>query len=219
VIWVQSLVNGRPIPGGCCERWALDARTHEILVRRQFGRVDTPGRPPYWQQNVYTRLRDLPARSVAFAVPEGRPQSQHSFPPEPGVATEKHTSSLRAASNALGKAPLWLGPRFRGHRLLRVDLGTEGMKAKTGKVLLPAPFVSFDYGVVTLQEFGSKRSWRYGQGPAPGRLFLFGDSQAEVSREQVLVVATTGDPDRVNFQFDSRSALALARALQPVPSG
>jgi hypothetical protein len=216
VIWVEALANGHPIPGGCCERWGVDAHTHSVLARRQYGRVDAPGRPRYWQQNVYTKLTDLPAKSVAFAVPEGGLQRQHDFPPNPGLAVEKHSSSLRAAGDTLGKAPFWLGPRFRGHRLLRIEVGTEGMEAKAGKVLVPASFVSFDYGIVKLQEFGSKRSFRYGQGPPSGRIFLFG-SQLEVNRDGILVVMTVGDP--ASFRVDRPSALSVARALLPVPGG
>src|SRR5207244_2131841 len=124
-------------------------------------------------EQIFTVLKDLPARSVRFAAPKGASALQHSFPPVPELVTRKHASSVSAVGNTLGTAPLWLGPSFRGHHLRRVEVGTEGFSAKPGVTLLPAKFVTFDYGVVKLQEFGSQRSFRFLQGPRPGQALVF----------------------------------------------
>jgi hypothetical protein len=210
VIWVESLANGRPVTVNGLERWGLDARTHEALVRREVAKVPRGGR--FQQDEAFTRLKDLPAKSVTFAVPDAVP-SDHAFPPHFQPASESRTSSLGAAGKTLGTAPLWLGRSFRGQRLLRVETGTEGMRAKAGKVLERAPFVSFDYGIVKLREFGAKRSFTQLQGPPSGRMFL-SYSDASVTRGDLLVLVRGGDR---SVRLDRALALALAKALQPLP--
>lgn len=210
VIWVESLANGRPVTVNGFERWGLDARTHEALVRR--GAAKVPGDGRFAQDEAFTRLKDLPGKSVTFAVPDGG-APDGSFPPVLPLATQSRASSLGAVGTTLGTAPLWLGRSFRGHRLLRVETGTEGMRAKTGKVLDRVPFVSFDYGIVKLREFGAKRSFRQLQGPPSGQVF-FSYSDAAVTRGDLLVLAGVGDRGP---RLDRAAALALAKALRPLP--
>jgi hypothetical protein len=206
VVWVESLVRGRPIPGGGRpEAWGFDSRTHELLVLRQG--------PALLGKEVFTQLGTLPASRVTFAVPENG-TDQHSFPPEYPSTTRSRAVSLDTARTALpGAAPLWLGPRFRGHRLRGVKTGTEGMRGKNGSVLLPAPFVSFDYGVVKLKEFGATRPWTYLHGPQPGRLLLDTFSVGELVRGGVLVTMGWGP---VTTSLDRATSLAVARALRPL---
>ena len=143
-------------------------------------------------------------------MPEGG-GALHSFPPSPQADTESSSSSLRAARDAIGAVPLWLGPRFQGAKLESVEVGTEGMKAQTGATLLPARFVTFDYGTVKLQEFGSDHPFWYEQGPRPGRVVIDSGTRAALTRGGVLVVA-----ESEGQFFDAGSALAIVKALRPV---
>ena len=104
------------------------------------------------------------------------------------------------------------GPTFRGHRLRRVETGTEGFKAKTGRSLLPARFLSFDYGAVKLREFGTQRSFRFLQGPLGGQIIVFGN-YAETTRGRLLVVAEE------QSGIAPAETLVMARALRPLPAG
>src|SRR5438477_3429575 len=206
VVWVKSL----GIAGNGDERWALDAVTHRPIVYRSvFSRLR--GRT-FVQDEVFTVLPDLPAKSFRFIVPEGGAQKEHSFPPSPELVTQARPTSASAVRDVLGTPPLWLGPSFRGHRLRRVENGTEGFKSKTGRTLLPARFVSFDYGAVKLREFGTQRSFRFLQGPLGGQIIVFGN-YAETTRGRLLVVAEG------QSGIAPAEALVMARALRPLPAG
>jgi hypothetical protein len=165
---------------------------------------------------IFTVLKDLSAGRFRFAAPEGVEALQHSFPPSPELVTRKRPSSVSALGNTLGTAPLWLGPSFRGHPLRRVEVGTEGFRAKPGTVLMPARFVSFDYGVVKLQEFGAQRSFRLLQGPRSGQALVFNDD-AEITRGRLLVVAHQVPSRTRTTVVAVAGALAVARALRPLP--
>jgi hypothetical protein len=210
VIWVESLANGRPVSVNGEERWGLDARTHEVLVRRTLARI--PGQGQFREDEAFTRLKDVPARNITFAVPEGG-APDHGFPPQLELATSSRASSLSGVRKTLGTVPLWLGPRFRGHRLVRAEVGTEGIRAKTGRVLLHVPFVSFDYGIVKLQEYGPHRSFRVLNGPPGGRIFFYNGAEVDVTRDKLLIVARLGDK---SFRLDRAAALALTKALRPL---
>lgn len=83
-------------------------------------------------------------------------------------------------------------------------------------VLRRAPFVSFDYGNVKLQEFGSKRPFWYEQGPRPGRI-VYDGRRAALTRDGLVLLATLGEEP---YGPDHRVvALAVANALRPVPGG
>jgi hypothetical protein len=198
VIWVRSLVSNIGVQTG--DRLAYGVRTHELVGKRS---TTFP-----WVTEVYTLLPDLPAGGFSFVVPEGG-GALHSFPPSPQTDTESSSSSLRAARDAIGAVPFWLGPRFQGARLESVEVGTEGMKARTGATLRPARFVTFDYGTVKLQEFGSNHPFWYEQGPRPGRVVIDSGTRAALTRDGVLVLA------QGQF-FDAGSALAIVKALRPV---
>jgi hypothetical protein len=209
VIWIEPRVAA----GGSnvVERYGLDARTHEVLVYRE-----SVGRRLFIEQ-VYTWLKELPASSVRFVVPKGG-APELSFPPSPDPSTQSRPSSLSAASRVLGRTPLWLGASFRGHKLRGVEVGTEGMftRGYSGTVLRKAPFVTFDYGNLALQEFGSTRPFWYEQGPRPGQIAY--DGRVVLARDGLLVLATPkGVVTPKELGPDSRAlALAVARFLRPV---
>lgn len=206
VIWLQGLVNGRPTPPEADgDRIGLDAFTHRPVAKRTFAR----GR--LWYQEVYSVLRELPGKSVSFVVPDGG-TDRNSFPPSHNAVTHAARANLRAARVALGDVPLWLGPRFNGHSLRSVEVGTEGAQASSGTMLGRGKFVRFNYGTVTLQEFGREKPFGFVHGPRPGGIVL--DGRAMLSRGGLLVIA---EPVGRMPPIDRVAALALAKAMRPVP--
>ena len=205
VIWLEALVNGKPSPPSAgAERVALDSVTHRPLVKRSFvhGRL--------WYEEVYSLLRDLPAKSVSFVVPDGG-AVRNSFPPLTGAPWSGRKVTLAVAQRALGQPALWLGESFRGHRLRSVEVGTDITKAN-GSTLGRAKFVRFDYGSIRLQEFGRVKPVGFVHGPRPGRI-LVGDN-IMLSRHGLLVFA-----DVQPLPIDTTAALDLVNALRPVPGG
>jgi hypothetical protein len=206
VIWLEGLVNGKPSPPSIgADRVAIDSITHRPLVKRTL----TRGR--LWYEEVYSVLSDLPAKSVSFVVPDGG-AARNSFPPFPNAPSSSHKATLAAARRALGPAALWLGERYRSHRLRSVEVGTEVAQAPNGSVLQRAKFVRFNYGSVRLQEFGRVKPLGFVHGPRPGRI-LVGDN-IMLSRNGLLVIAEPRP-----LPIGTSAALALAKALRPVPGG
>jgi hypothetical protein len=207
VIWLEGLVNGhRSPPSKGFDRVALDVVTHQPVVKRYLVR----GR--LFSEEDYSVLADLPGKSVSFVVPNsGAPQ--RSFPPAPNSAQHATKTSLPKARAALGRVPLWLGPRFDGHSLRSVEVGTDDAVAPNGHVLARAKFVQFDYGTVRLQEFGRDRPFGFRNGPRPGRILL--DGRATLTRDGLMVIA---EPFGRAKPIDRAKALALAKAFRPVPA-
>jgi hypothetical protein len=208
VIWLEGLVNGRPHSlkdGG--DRVALDALTHRPVAKRTFvhGRL--------WYQEVYSVMSDLPASSVSFVVPDSGAADGHSFPPSHDLMKHEAKTNLRAARAALGVVPLWLGPRFLGGSLRSVKVGTETSKAPNGVILRRAKFLLLDYGTVTLREYGREKPFGFLHGPRPGEIVV--DGRAILSLDGLLVFA---EPSGNTRPIDRAAALALAKALRPVPS-
>jgi hypothetical protein len=203
VIWLEGLVNGKPSPGA--ERVALDSVTHRPLVKRSFfhGRL--------FYEEVYSLLSDLPGKTVSFVVPDGG-AARNSFPPFPRLHLSSRKTTLAVARRALGSPALWLGRSYRGHRLKSVEVGTEVAKATNGSVLQRARFVRFDYGSIRLQEFGRVKPAGLVHGPRPGRILVGDDIM--LSRDGLLVIAGVQP-----LPFDTTAAMALAKALRPVPGG
>jgi hypothetical protein len=127
VIWLEGLVNGHQSPASSgFDRVALDVATHRPVAKRNFAR----GRLFYAER--YSVLGDLPGKSVSFVVPNGG-APQRSFPPFPNSAEHAAKGDLRKARVALGQVvPLWLGPRFNGHPVRAVEIGTEDAVAPNG---------------------------------------------------------------------------------------
>jgi hypothetical protein len=86
------------------------------------------------------------------------------------------------------------------------------MASLTGKMLRPARFARFDYGSFAVKEFGQDRPWWYEQDPKPGTIVT--GSMVAFARDGVLVTVT---PTGAKLRLDQETALALARAMRPVP--
>ena len=208
VIWLEGLVNGhRNPPSKGFDRVALDVVTHRPVAKQNFA----GGRLFYAER--YSVLGDLPSKSVSFVVPNGG-APQRSFPPFPNSPEHATKAELRKARVELGQVPLWLGPRFDGHPLRAVEIGTQDAVGPNGNVLARAKFVRFDYGTVRLQEYGRDRPFGFRNGPRPGRIALTGS--AMLTRDGLLVIA---EPFHRAKPIDRTAALALAKALRPVPAG
>lgn len=206
VIWLEGLVNGKPSPPSIhADRVALDSVTHRPLAKRTFihGRL--------WYEEAYSLLSDLPGKRVSFVVPDGG-ASRNSFPPAPNSRSSSRKATPAAARSVLGPAALWLGETYRGHRLRSVEVGTEIAGAPNGSVLQRAKFVRFNYGSIRLQEYGRVKPAGFVSGPRPGRI-LVGDN-IMLSRNGLLVIAGVQP-----LPIDTTAALALAKALRPVPGG
>jgi len=199
VIWVELTT---PAGAPSVERVALDVRNHEPVARKEnfLGMTE-----------FFSRLPNLPGRSVKFVVPDGG-APQNSYPPGSGFSRAV-PRPVDQTQKALGRTPYWLGPSYQGHRLRSAAVGTEGEKAANGAKLEVAPFVSFDYGIVRLQEFAHHPS---GQPlPPQGKLLLTGD-RAALLHNGILVVADLTSAADHTPSDSLAAALALAKALRPV---
>jgi len=190
----------------CAQRVGVSARTGMPIVRRRY----TSGHVLSSEQ-VNKFEPTLPAREVSFVVPDGG-VSTLCFPACFSTSTTIERSNLSAVSRALGRPPLWLGPRALGHPLRRVHIGVTSVETKKGDKVMPARFVRFDYGTVWLKEFVTRPPW-YRSGPAPSKAILDGVGQISLSRGGVLVLVTRGD---LSYLLTPTRALALARMLRPL---
>jgi hypothetical protein len=93
---------------------------------------------------------------------------------------------------------------------------------KTG-ALRRAPFVRFYYGtpvdedyVFSVEEFGSIRPYFYKQGPREGSIERDGTSLARMTSDGLLLRVMSGS---LRFQLTRANAVAIARALRPLPPG
>jgi hypothetical protein len=232
VIWLTERRRDGVYPDG--KRIGLDAVTHDPVVARSLIRGKLISES--W---ILERKPDIAANDFAFVVPDGgfgqytKISSTADF-----TATGSKPFALRARK-ALGRTPLWLGGRFRGHRLQGLVIGTKSLETPDGTRLHPARYVIYDYGIVRLQEFGAKRPTGYEQGPRPGSVVVEKslafeasastsgaqsvrvealEPTASLSRDGVLVLFSPPLlPPRVHI--DRTSAVELAEALRPVPLG
>jgi hypothetical protein len=218
VIWVKSLA--KTTPGGLIPPIALDARTHRPAGTRFVVHGEVV------DEQVYRFLGDVSPTGVSFTVPKGRvPRSM--FPYYVSGPSPAGESSLREARKILGTTPLWLGPSFRGHPLRLVQMVTWG--TWVGRHVVGAvKGVSLDYGIVRLEEFGSKRPFSV-QGPRVGQVVVTGVGPVATLSRGGLLVRTDlrsfakwhmnsryAERDRAKAQA---GALAVARALRPLPAG
>jgi hypothetical protein len=206
VIWLEALVSVKPSPPNSgAERVALDSVTHRPLAKRSF----IHGRTFY--EEAYSVLSDLPGKSVSFVVPDGG-AARNSFPPQPHTSVSSRETTPAAARSALGSAALWLGKTYRGQRLRSVEVGTEVSRAPNGSVLQRVKFIGLDYGSVRLREYGRVKPLGFVNGPPPGRILV--DYNIMLSRDGLLVIA-----ELQPLPISTSAALALAKALRPVPGG
>jgi hypothetical protein len=209
VVWIESVYRPpgqEPSLGG--DQVAYDAVTHRPVALRT---IERSGRFKGRTFSYYALklLPKLPPNGVNFVVPDGGAGRNS---PNPLIAITGR--GLAAAQAALGRTPLWLGRSFRGERLRSVVAGRDGMASLTGRMLRPARFARFDYGSFTVKEFGQDRPWWDRQDPAVGTMVVDGRGPAALARDGVLVTFT---PTGATFRLDRATALALARALRPVP--
>src|SRR4029453_11457046 len=100
-----------------------------------------------------------------------------------------------AARNSLGKAPLWLGTRFRGLVLRSVQSGVY-RPYMAGPRVEPVRFVRFYYAAngsldyaISIDEVGSSRPWFERQGPRPGTFAQAGPTEKIINAGRVRVGA------------------------------
>jgi hypothetical protein len=214
VVWLESKSLNQPR-----EEVALNAKTHELVVDRTIwhGRVE--------RKISVTRRPTLPAARFSFLL---RQDAEHGLPifSEPR-AGDLVAWKLPAARRALGRTPLWLGPRFHGLVPLSVQTGTYPAGITSTGALQPAPFVRIYYGPaatgvsrLAVDEFGSIRPFFYRQGPRPGlieRDVDFGPGIGSVAR---LRLVRDGLLLRVFMAPPTRAqAISFAKALRPLPPG
>ena len=178
------------------------------------------GRPP--GDIVVSKRPSLSAGSFSFVLRKhaagGAPQSFH----EP-LTGRVLAYGLPAARRALGRTPLWLGPRFHGYALRSVTTGTYPFGTTKTGALRPARFVRFYYGnaldenyAVSVEEFGSIRPYFYKQGPRPGSIERDGPSIARMTQDGLLLRVMS---ESRRFQLTGANAIALAKALRPLARG
>jgi hypothetical protein len=94
-----------------------------------------------------------------------------------------------------------------------VVVGVDAEQGSNGVTLRPARFARFDYGRFSLNEFGRDRPLWHQEDPEDGTI-VFGDNSAVLARSGLLL---TFDPAGPKFCIDRTRALALFKALRPVP--
>jgi hypothetical protein len=70
--------------------------------------------------------------------------------------------------------------------------------------------------VISIDELGSARPWFEKEGPRPGSIERLGPTNARLSREGLLLRITA---DLRRFRLTRENAIALAKALRPLPAG
>jgi hypothetical protein len=216
VVWLEPKYGISMPRTKVTEQIGLDPRTHRLVVNRYFS-----GGRPVGDETVISAQTSLPARSVSFVV------RKHARGGAPDSLREPFTGrllayGLRAARTALGSTPLWLGPRFHGYVLRSVMTSRYPFGITKTGALRPAPVVRFSYGDevdehywVSVEEFGSIRPYFYRQAPRPGTIER--DVMTSIVRltRGGLLLRITSDPG--HFQLTRANAVALARALRPLP--
>lgn len=210
VVWVERYVRppgGKPYPSG--DQVGYDAITHRPLALRMIARgAPARSRGKVFNPTAVTLLPDVRTKDVTFAVPDG------GAPRNAGLKESdfRKTSQARAAA-VLGRAPLWLGRTYRGHRLRFVQTGRMGSENGKGGGAAMAPVVRLDYGSFRIDEFGDERPLWLEHPPPPGKLFVNGGPSFTYGRDGVVVdVEGSGDAD-------AAAVRALAKTLRPAPTG
>jgi hypothetical protein len=216
VIWLEPL-GGLHTPSNVgVSRIGVDPQTHRILVVQSF----TGGR--LGGTLVISQKPDLGAARVRFLVPTQRP-----VPVDPNANNDPwdglvHAYGLPAARHALGRRPLWLGPRFRGLALRSVQSGVYLQRPGDGRRSRPMPFVRFYYGedlgrspIISIEELGANRPYFEKQGPRADLVERAGSTSARLSRGGLLLRIATA----LRYPLTAKNAVALARALRPLPAG
>jgi hypothetical protein len=216
VIWLEPRDGLRAPPIRAVSQIGLDPLTHRIVVERSFVGGRLVGTLAILQKP------NLPAEQVGFLLPADSsvPVAPHPFyDPWAGLVFDYR---LPAARKALGRPPLWLGPRFRGHALNSVTSGVY--RPQTAGVSGPRPvrFVRFYYGgdvrkgaIISIEEFGSVRPSFEKQGPRPGSIERTGTTSARLTSSGLLLRINTD----LRYPLTRANAIALAKALRPLLGG
>ena len=210
---------------------AVDPASHEVVGERFFtfwlprGGGQAVG--ALTSEFAVLRRAELPADEVSFVLPKRgarRIVTGSAAAPTTGLTLGY---GFDAARRALGRTPLWLGPRFHGHPLRSVSVGTYSYPNMAGSRLLPATYVRFDYGgnfdysskvargALTVEVFGKARPWFYAHGPSPGTVVRDWAVGAALVRPGLLVRFTDG---LEQFKLTNANAVGLAKALRPIPA-
>jgi hypothetical protein len=217
VVWLERRDRLRSPPRQVTEQVGLDPRTHTLVVARYFA----GGRPVGGETAISDRT-SLPPGSFSFLIRKGAAGGSPESLREPFTGLIL-AYGLPATRRALGRNPLWLGPRFHGYLLRSVQTGTYPFGTTKTGALRRAPFVRFYYGtpvdenyVFSVEEFGSIRPYFYKQGPREGSIERDGTSIARMTSDGLLLRVAWGSPQ---FQLTRANVLAVARALRPLPPG
>jgi hypothetical protein len=218
VVWVEGLVQpgGGAKPYRSGEQVAYNTVTHRPVALRSIVRQG-PGAavPAGWRgrvvnANAVKLLPDVAAARVSFAVPKrGAPRNANL------KQIEFHKASLTRARAVLGRAPLWLGRTYRGHRLRFVQTGLMGSESADGSATGLAPVVRLDYGPFRIDEFGSARPIWVLRAPRPG--MVVASSRYDLMFGRDGIVLNVAGP--IGRGLDIAAITALAKALRPSPGG
>jgi hypothetical protein len=215
VIWLQPLTGLRTTENATTSEIGLDPRTHRTVVGRIFLRGRLAG------ELFISQKPDLPAARVRFLLPTRAP-----IVVVPSALSDPWSGlvygyGFPAARKELHQAPLWLGPRFRRFFLRSVTSGAYRPWTPANPGPRPVPFVRFFYSggvgngyVIAIDEVGPARPFFEQQGPRPGTIERTASS-ARLSSAGLLVRVNT---DSSRFPLTRTNALALGRALRPVPA-
>ena len=195
--------------------FGIDPRTHRIIVERFLIGRPTGG-------SVMVSHRPTLPSTTRFLLPAKPPVAVAPNPNFEPWAGPVFGYGLPAARESLGQPPLWLGPRFRGLVLRSVRSGVY-RQYMAGPSAKPIRYVRFFYApagtldfAITIDEVSSPRPWFERRGPRPGTFVRFGTTNGSLSRDG-LVLRIAADPAR--FPLNAPNALALGRALRPLPAG
>lgn len=222
VVWLEG--KSKPVPNALPDptttQVGLDPRTHRLVVERDFarGRLEN--------EVVISKQSTLPAGTFSFLLRKGAAGGPPNTLSEP-LHGHLLAYGFPAARKALGATPFWLGPRFRGYVLRSVQSGTYPFGTTKTGALEKAPFVRFYYGTqvgqdyrLSVEEFGSIRPYFYAQGPRPGEIERDGTFIARLTRAGLLLrVSAEGGFRTPSLLLTSANAIALAKALRPLPPG
>jgi len=230
VIWAGKRYDGFPPAPGVGERVGIDIHTHQPVAYRSFEEGS-----PVSASWVTARLKDIPGGHYWFVVPDGgvgggypQSSSQNEFAVSP-EATLLSTRTRRV----LGRNPLWLGRMYAGQPLQMITIGSEVLEARNGARLSRTPFVSYNYGRFSVQEFGAAHPNWYRRAPRAGTAVVerFGgfmrddrtftikptvsEWRAALSRNGLLAVVQSLGPEPL--ALTRARVVRLAHALRPVP--
>lgn len=216
VIWLEPQSGLLAPPKNSVLRIGLDPATHRTVVAEAF----VGGRPA--GALFVSQKRDLEPARMQFLLPRQRPvpvAPNATYDPRSGLV---HAYGFRAARHALGKPPLWLGPRFRGYALRSVTSGVYLHRPGDSRPGPPMRFVRFYYGegvgrepIISIEELGPARPYFEKQGPRPGLFERMGTTGGRLTHGGLLLRIATD----LRFPLTAKNAVSLARALRPLPRG